>query len=73
MHRHAPGRKNRLRLVPTSLASIDFSEALAYLLLPFEVLARLIRWFNTPAYCVVGGVVSFVFGVFLAGKGFQVF
>ncbi len=60
-------------VVLTILAWLVFLEAIAYLLLPFEVLARLARWFNTPAWYVGGGAVSFLLGVFLAGKGFQLF
>ena len=42
-----------------------------YLFLPFEVLARWARWFNTPAWYLAGGAGGFATGVFLAGKGFQ--
>ena len=58
-------------VVLTILAWLVFLEAIAYLLLPFEVLARLARWFNTPAWYVAGGAGAVVLGVFLAGKGFQ--
>ncbi len=58
-------------VVLTILAWLIFLEAIAYLLLPFEVLARFARWFNTPAWHVGGGAGAFVLGVFLAGKGFQ--
>ncbi len=58
-------------VVLTILAWLIFLEAIAYLLLPFEVLARWARWFNTPAWYVGGSAGSFALGVFLAGKGFQ--
>ena len=60
-------------VVLTVLAWLVFLESIAYLLLPFAVLARLARWFNTQAWYVGGGAVSFLLGVFLAGKGFQLF
>ncbi len=60
-------------VVLTILAWLVFLESIAYLFLPFEVLARWARWFNTPAWYLAGGAVSFVLGVFLAGKGFQLF
>ncbi len=58
-------------VVLTILAWLVFLESMAYLLLPFEVLARWARWFNRPAWYVAGGAGGFVLGVFLAAKGFQ--
>ena len=58
-------------VVLTILAWLVFLESIAYLLLPFAVLARLARWFNTEAWYLAGGAVSIVLGAFLAGKGFQ--
>ncbi len=58
-------------VVLTILAWLVFLESIAYLLLPFEVLARWARWFNTPAWYVAGGAGAVILGVFLAVKGFQ--
>ena len=58
-------------VVLTIFAWLVFLESIAYLLLPFEVLARWARWFNTPAWYVAGGAGAVILGVFLAGKGFQ--
>lgn len=60
-------------LVITLLSWIVLLKALACLLLPFDALARVVIWFNRPAWFTVGGAISAVLGLFLAGKGFQLF
>ena len=66
-------------VVVTILAWLVLLKALVYLLLPFETLERLIRRFglirrlNREAWFTIGGAISFLLGVFLAGKGFQIF
>ncbi len=58
-------------VIITSLAWLVFLEALVYLLLPFDVVARLFRWFNRPGWYMGGGAASLLLGIYLAGKGFQ--
>ncbi len=60
-------------LVVTVLSWLVLTKALAYLLLPFEVTARLVRWLNRPAWFVMGGALWAALGFFLAGKGFGLF
>jgi hypothetical protein len=60
-------------LVITVLAWLVLIKALAYLVLPFEVTARLVLWFNRPAWFTIGGALWAALGLFLVGKGFQVF
>ena len=60
-------------LVVTVLSWLVLTKALAYLLLPFEVTARLVRWLNRPAWFVMGGALWAALGLFLAGKGFGLF
>lgn len=66
-------------VVVTILAWLVLLKALVYLLLPFETLERLIRRFglirrlNREPWFTVAGVISLLLGVFLAGKGFQIF
>ncbi len=60
-------------VVVTILAWLVLIESLVYLLLPFETLGRLMRWFNREAWFTIGGVTAVLLGVFLAGKGFQIF
>ena len=60
-------------LVITVLAWLVLIKALAYLLLPFEVTARLVRWFNRPAWFTIGGALWAALGLFLVGKGFEIF
>lgn len=54
----------------TILGWLVLLKALAYLLLPFEAMAPLVRRFNTPAWHLGGGAASLLLGLFLAGKGF---
>jgi hypothetical protein len=60
-------------LVVTVLSWLVLTKALAYLLLPFEVTARLVRRLNRPAWFVMGGALWAALGFFLAGKGFGLF
>ena len=46
------------------------AEALAYLALPDETLAKLIAMFNVPTAYIVGGVIALVLGIYLAVIGF---
>ncbi|MGE4062911.1 MAG: hypothetical protein AB7E79_06045 [Rhodospirillaceae bacterium] len=46
------------------------AEALAYLALPDEALAKLIAMFNTPVAYIVGGVIALVLGLYLTIIGF---
>ncbi len=57
----------------TILAWLVLLESLVYLLLPFETLERLIRWYNREAWFTIGGVTAVLLGIFLAGKGFQIY
>ncbi len=57
-------------VVVTLLGWLVLLKALAYLLLPFEAMARLVRRVNTPAVYLGGGAASLLLGLFLAGKGF---
>ncbi len=57
-------------VVVTILGWLVLLKALAYLLLPFEAMMRLVRRVNTPASYVGGGAASLLLGLFLAGKGF---
>jgi uncharacterized membrane protein HdeD (DUF308 family) len=45
-------------------------EGALYLLLPDNVVRKIVKMFNTQAWYVVGGIVSIVAGVYLAGIGF---
>lgn len=54
----------------TLLAWIAVLEAIFYLSLPEEVLARTLQAVNRPGFYVVGGLCSIVLGVYLAGHGF---
>ena len=60
-------------VVVTILGWAIVLKTLFYLLLPDEVKARLFRRINIPAWYGIGGAVNFLVGVFLAGKGFQLF
>jgi hypothetical protein len=60
-------------LIITLLSWLVLLKALFYLLLPFEAAARLIRWFDRPAWFTAGGAVFAGLGLFLAGKGFRIF
>lgn len=60
-------------LAITVLSWLVLLKALAFLLLPFDVTARAVGWFNKPAFFTASAVVSIALGLFLAGKGFQVF
>ena len=65
-------------VVVTILAWLVLLKALVYLFLPFETMERLIRRFrlirrlNSEAWYTIGGAISVLLGVFLAGKGFQI-
>lgn len=56
--------------VITLIGWLAVIEGTAYLLLPDEVVERVFRTLNTPAWYVFGGVLSIVIGVYLAGFGF---
>lgn len=60
-------------LVITILSWVVLLKALAFLLLPFDAMARVMRWFNRPAWFAINGVILAALGLFLAGKGFQLF
>lgn len=45
-------------------------EGLAYLILPDEVLAKLIAAFNRPAAYLAGGLLAILIGLYLAAFGF---
>ena len=48
-------------------------EALVYLALPDERLAKLVAMFNRPIAYIVGGVLAVVVGAYLAAVGFGLF
>jgi len=60
-------------VIVTVLSWLVLVKALAYLFLPFEVTSRLVRRFNRPAWFTLGGALWAALGLFLAGKGFQIF
>ncbi len=60
-------------LAITLLSWLVLLKALAFLLLPFDATARAVGWFNRPGCFVAGAAVSIALGLFLAGKGFQIF
>jgi hypothetical protein len=60
-------------LIITILSWVVLIKALAFLLLPFDAMARLMRWFDRPALFTVNGAFLAALGLFLAGKGFQIF
>jgi hypothetical protein len=45
-------------------------EGTAYLLLPDEPLERLLKTVNVPAWYLIGGLLTIVIGLYLAGFGF---
>lgn len=60
-------------LIITILSWVVLIKALAFLLLPFDAMARLMRWFDRPAWFAINGAFLAGVGLFLAGKGFQIF
>ena len=60
-------------LLITLLSWLVLIKAIAYLLLPFDAMARVVKVFNRPAWFAVGGAITAGLGLFLAGKGFQIF
>jgi len=60
-------------IIITLLSWLVLIKAIAYLLLPFDALARAVKVFNRPAWFTAGGAITAGFGLFLAGKGFQIF
>ncbi|MDQ8730876.1 hypothetical protein [Bradyrhizobium sp. LHD-71] len=45
-------------------------EATAYLILPDDLVEKVIGTFNTPAWYLGGGLFAIMIGVYLAGSGF---
>lgn len=45
-------------------------EAIAYLLLPDELIEKLIDTFNTQIWYMVGGLLTIAVGIYLTGAGF---
>ena len=60
-------------VIVTLLSWLVLLKALAGLLLPHEATAAWVRRFNGPAWFVVGGPLWAALGLFLLGKGAQVF
>ncbi len=60
-------------VIITLLSWMVLIKAVVYLMTPFDVLSRLVAWANRPAWFTLGGPLWVALGVFLAGKGFQVF
>lgn len=60
-------------VIITLLSWLVLIKAILYLLLPFDAMARVVKVFNRPAWYTVGGAITAGLGLFLAGKGFQVF
>lgn len=54
----------------TLIGWMAVAEGLVYLLLPDELVERLIRTFNTPLWYVIGGLLAMAVGSYLAGYGF---
>ena len=60
-------------VIVTLLSWLVLIKAVAYLLLPFDAMAGVMRASNRPAWFTFGGILTMALGLFLAGKGFQVF
>ena len=58
-------------VIITLLSWLVLIKAIAYLLLPFDVMARAVKAFNRPAWFTFGGAATAVLGLFIAAKGFQ--
>ena len=60
-------------VIVTLLSWLVLIKAIAYLLLPFDAMARVVKAFNRPAWFTLGGALTAAVGLFLAAKGFGVF
>ena len=59
-------------VIVTLLSWLVLIKAVAYLLLPFDAMGRVIALANRPAWFTFGGALTMALGLFLTGKGFQV-
>lgn len=60
-------------LAITLLSWLVLLKALTVLILPFDSVARVVRWFNKPAWFAINGLLLAALGLFLTGKGFHLF
>lgn len=58
------------RVVVTIVAWLTLVEGLAYLWLPRKAVSRLVNWFNTRWWCIIGTIVCFALGAYLISVGF---
>ncbi len=59
-----------ITVVITIVGWVMLIEAVAYLLLPYKVVAKIFRRLNTKSWYIAGGLLSVVVGAYLAGIGF---
>ena len=57
-------------VIVTIVGWLMLIESLAYLVLPYRLVAKIFRAFNKKGWYVGGGIVSIVLGLYLAGVGF---
>ena len=57
-------------VIVTLVGWLMLIESVVYLVLPYKVVSKIFRMFNTPRWYVGGGVLSVVLGLYLAGVGF---
>jgi hypothetical protein len=58
------------RVIITVVSWLVLLEGASYLLLPGSLMASLIKYFNKKSFYLAGGVITLVFGLYLAKLGF---